>query len=51
MQNLNKELNRLIEKYGLTHNKVIEISRRLEQDICKEQRRRLMKWNAKSVNG
>ena len=51
MKKLQEELKEAIKKYGLTDERVLEISRRLEEDICKEQRRRLSKWNAKIVNG
>lgn len=51
MKELRGELHQAIDKYGLTDERVLEISRRLEEDICREQRRRLSKWNAKNVNG
>ena len=41
MQELRKMLNEAIEQYGLTHSKVLEISKELEVEICQEQRKRL----------
>ena len=51
MKDLRDELHKVIDEYGLTDERALEVSRRLEADICKEQRRRLSKWNAKIVNG
>lgn len=51
MKELREKLHQAIDEYGMTDERTLEISRRLEEDICKEQRRRLSKWNAKIVNG
>ena len=51
MKELREKLHKAIDEYGMTDERTLEISRILEEDICKEQRRRLNKWNAKIVNG
>lgn len=51
MKELREKLHKAIDEYGMTDEITLEISRILEEDICKEQRRRLSKWNAKIVNG
>lgn len=51
MNELREKLHQAIDEYGISDERTLEISRRLEEDICKEQRRRLSKWNAKIVNG
>lgn len=44
MKKLQEELKEAIEKYKLTDEEVLEISRRLEKKICEEQRKRLKDW-------
>ncbi|MDY3960198.1 aspartyl-phosphate phosphatase Spo0E family protein [Romboutsia timonensis] len=44
MKKIRKKLNRLIEKYGLTHQKVIEYSNELNNAILPKQIKRLEKY-------
>lgn len=44
IEKLRKELHMSIEKYGINHEKTIEISQRLDKEIVKEQKGRVKKW-------
>ena len=43
IEKLRKELHMSIEKYGINHEKTIEISQRLDKEIVKEQKGRVKK--------
>ena len=44
IEKLREELHRAIQLYGITHEKTIEISQRLDIEIVKEQKERMKKW-------
>lgn len=44
IEKLREELHMAIEKYGIAHEKTIEISQRLDIEIVKEQKERMKKW-------
>lgn len=43
IEKLREELHMAIKKYGITHEKTIEISQRLDIEIVKEQKERMKK--------
>ena len=44
IKHLKEELHRAIHLYGITHEKTIEISQRLDIEIVKEQKERVKKY-------
>ena len=44
IEKLREELHRVIHLYGITHEKTIEISQRLDIEIVKEQKDRMKKY-------
>ncbi len=44
IEKLREELHRAIHLYGITHEKTIEISQRLDIEIVKEQKERVKKY-------